>query len=414
MKSKLMSLSLVVVSLSLVLGHQGVQANLIYPLFLEARNVDMDFFESLPSKYSILDQCKMEYHGDILPTSNGYRLPWYYCTYLRVTQGWNGSVSHTGSMQYAYDFNHSEGAAVRAAQGGQVSYIKSDVSPDSCCSDSSCANHVNYVVINHSDSKATLYLHLRSVSVGVGTYVGRGQTIGTAGKTGWTSCATHLHFQRQDQGGWFKQSRPVYFEEYPGQELLVGTWYRSNNSWPGDYCMTSKTLFEEDNRSFSITPWTATDTNAWVSYENTAHSLRFHYPAEFVLIPHVWDSPTSGVFGESLHISVLDPQNNGIMGISVHPNLWDTPESFLAEMKRANHGISENMRYPFTEVLTRTEINGYPAVIFRWDNTITGRFQATAVAGPQWLYIFHLPEEVEMEKSRDLLSRMLRTFRILD
>jgi len=40
----------------------------------------------------------------------------------------------------------------------------------------------------------TRYLHLSSMAVGVGQWVGRGQQIGLSGNTG-TSAACHLHFE---------------------------------------------------------------------------------------------------------------------------------------------------------------------------------------------------------------------------
>ncbi|MBC7228555.1 MAG: M23 family metallopeptidase [Thermoflexales bacterium] len=72
----------------------------------------------------------------------------------------------------------------------------------------------------------------------MGQSVSQGQTIGTAGRTGWTYCQPHLHFQRQARGGWITNSQAVYFDEYPGQQLQRGQWYQSQNYWPGDCCPT--------------------------------------------------------------------------------------------------------------------------------------------------------------------------------
>ena len=348
--------------------------------------------------------------------SSPYRLPWVYCFYKQVTQGWDGSVSHTGNMQYAYDFNHSEGEAVRASLGGQISHIKSDVPADNCCSDSSCANNANYVVIDHYDGKSTLYLHLHSVYVGEGNYVNRGETIGTAGKTGWTSCAPHLHFQRQDQGSWFTQSRPVYFDEYPGIELQEDHWYRSGNSWPGDYCPTLDRMLSTDSdniHSSSTNTVDISDATTWFNYTNPFYDLRFRYPPSIELIPQVWTS-SSNNFQEDLHISFLDDSGKDIMSVSVHENQWIAPEEFFAEMERTARGDVEQIRYPFVQILGKTEIKGQPALVFDWDNMVTGQIRSVAVMGHEWMYIFHTwSGETQALKGRiDLMDRILKTLEI--
>lgn len=96
----------------------------------------------------------------------------------------------------------------------------------------------NYITLNHNDGTATLYLHLKynSVYVGVGQGVSQRQTIGLSGNTGWTGCSAHLHFQRQAQRNWITNAMPVYFNEYPGEQLQAGSSYRSLNYWPGDNC----------------------------------------------------------------------------------------------------------------------------------------------------------------------------------
>ncbi len=168
--------------------------------------------------------------------ARGYRLPWQYCLLQKVLQGWGESPSHnTTQMWYAYDFRLSEGAPVRAAKAGTVAFVQSG---QTVCGGYEYRNNANYVTIYHGDGTATLYLHLRDVYVSVGQSVLRGQTVGTAGRTGWTYCTPHLHFQRQGRGGWITNSQAVYFDEYPGQQLQRGSWYQSQNYWPGDFCPT--------------------------------------------------------------------------------------------------------------------------------------------------------------------------------
>ncbi len=133
------------------------------------------------------------------------------------------SPSHNNTqMWYAYDFGLSEGVPVRAARGGTVAFVQKE---KNLCGGFEFRNDANYVTIYHPDGAATLYLHLRDVYVSVGQSISRGQTIGTAGRTGWTYCNPHLHFQRRSQGAWITDSKAVYFDEYPGRQLQRYGWY---------------------------------------------------------------------------------------------------------------------------------------------------------------------------------------------
>ncbi|HDS11672.1 MAG TPA: M23 family metallopeptidase, partial [Candidatus Wirthbacteria bacterium] len=141
--------------------------------------------------------------------------------------------SHTGQMAKAYDFNTTEGEALRASASGTVTFTKKDVTT---CGGWSERNNVNRVVINHEHDAgyASLYLHMQNVAVSDGQYVRQGDYIGTSGKTGYTDtgsgCYPHLHFQRQAQGVWIGQSYEIYFDEYPGLQLQKGSFYISNNT----------------------------------------------------------------------------------------------------------------------------------------------------------------------------------------
>lgn len=77
-----------------------------------------------------------------------------------------------------------EGATLVAAADGVVNMSFSH------------ANAGNVIQINHGSGYFTTHLHLQSRSVGVGTTVTQGQTIGRVGKTGPTSNGhPHLHFE---------------------------------------------------------------------------------------------------------------------------------------------------------------------------------------------------------------------------
>jgi len=85
-------------------------------------------------------------------------------------------------MHSGVDFAASHGTSVSAADSGTV--IISGYN----------SSYGNYVVIDHGNGMTTLYAHLSSRSVGVGSSVSRGQQVGLVGSTG-VSTGPHLHFE---------------------------------------------------------------------------------------------------------------------------------------------------------------------------------------------------------------------------
>src|SRR5574341_840735 len=158
----------------------------------------------------------------------GYKLPYPGNTQRFLTQGWN-TGTHTGAQYYAYDFSMDPGTVIVAAKEGTVAAVR-EVFYDWQCG-AGYGGYVNYIVINHNDGRATAYLHLTHDGAWVvpGQWVQRGLHIGQSGKSGAPDCGGHLHFQKQYQGAWNAQSVPVYFDEYPGQQLFAGNWYLSQN-----------------------------------------------------------------------------------------------------------------------------------------------------------------------------------------
>jgi len=76
-----------------------------------------------------------------------------------------------------------EGATVRAAENGQVIYAGSGVE-----------GYGNLILIRHPNGYVSAYAHLEQINVAKGTVVNRGDSIGTAGKTGSVS-KPQLHFE---------------------------------------------------------------------------------------------------------------------------------------------------------------------------------------------------------------------------
>jgi hypothetical protein len=167
-----------------------------------------------------------------------YMLPFVKGTAVWVTQGNNSRYSHFGKAAYAFDYSlgpQDEGTLLLAAAGGTVDKAKEDT-PDDVCGGEAYAGRGNYLVIRHEDGFGDLYMHLKHGSVSefglsVGTQVVRGQAVARMGKTGYTDCRAHLHFQRQYGGASFwQQSVPVVFGDVPGDGVpKEGQRYVSQN-----------------------------------------------------------------------------------------------------------------------------------------------------------------------------------------
>lgn len=132
------------------------------------------------------------------PTTGTYRLPWRAGTSMRLTQDCNDSCcsDHVGDAKYAWDFANGGAFPVVAVRGGTVTHLKMNSTRG--CGTSSCVNDANVVVVDHGDGTHATYLHLQGGSLGAGVTCGgtvtRGQVLGTAGTTGW-STGIHLHLQ---------------------------------------------------------------------------------------------------------------------------------------------------------------------------------------------------------------------------
>lgn len=82
-------------------------------------------------------------------------------------------TSADGQRNDGMDIAASEGAPVRAAAAGTVTYAGNEL-----------RQYGNLVIIKHADGYITVYAHQASIGVKKGDQVAQGQTIGTAGTTG--------------------------------------------------------------------------------------------------------------------------------------------------------------------------------------------------------------------------------------
>lgn len=98
-----------------------------------------------------------------------------------------GYRASTGSNHTGVDIDgfQSAGAAIVAADSGTVIMAAYN------------GGYGNCIIIDHGNGISTLYAHLNSMSVGVGSSVTQGQTIGGVGNTGtcYGADGVHLHFE---------------------------------------------------------------------------------------------------------------------------------------------------------------------------------------------------------------------------
>ena len=140
-----------------------------------------------------------------------YSLPYAPGASFKVTQGYNGTYSHTGPEQYAIDWKMSPGTPVHATRDGVVVKIKDD--SDKGGPDRKFENAANYILIRHADGSIGNYAHLQKggAKVILGQKVKAGDWIGLSGNSGF-STGPHLHFAVfKTRNGSERESIPVKF-----------------------------------------------------------------------------------------------------------------------------------------------------------------------------------------------------------
>lgn len=179
-------------------------AKLVFESNRDLTRGNLDRNDNIP----LASNAPMEFKLPYPPNANGDK-GW------RVSQG-NQEGGHNNESEFAFDFGMPEGSNVAASAPGTVVSVKKTV-VDTECGGPEFANRGNYILLDHGDTTRTLYLHLchGCVFVGEREDVQRGQIIGRTGKTGYTNCGPHLHFQSQVIQGadWYTQSRKVTFAD---------------------------------------------------------------------------------------------------------------------------------------------------------------------------------------------------------
>ncbi|MGH2699908.1 MAG: murein hydrolase activator EnvC family protein [Actinomycetota bacterium] len=121
--------------------------------------------------------------GGGTPTNTGGQFLWPANGPLTSPYGYRTHpIFGDGRMHTGIDIGAGYGSAVFAASGGRVVFA------------GTMSGYGNAIVVDHGGGVGTTYNHLSGFSVGQGSSVSRGQTIGSVGCTGYCT-GPHLHFE---------------------------------------------------------------------------------------------------------------------------------------------------------------------------------------------------------------------------
>ncbi len=232
-------------------------------------------------------------------TPVNYNLPLQNSTMIQGGAGYSSPgncalTAHSGTMDFAYDFQSSTvGAHALASADGLVVFNTSSMTCNTVDTDS-CADYSaggcpgsflgNVVIIQHADGTYSKYAHmqLNSPQVAVGTNVCQGLYIGRQGHTGSTNgtfngCGDHLHFQRQTSPDLLGQSIAVDFSDVPSNPLSCGFSYNSASTEVAHTISSSSQNFGASggNGNVNLTStgcsWSAISNDSWITITSAAN-----------------------------------------------------------------------------------------------------------------------------------------------
>lgn len=153
----------------------------------------------------------------------------------------------TSSFHRGIDFAVACGTPIRASEDGVVIFAAYNGSAG------------NEVILSHPYSKRTEYMHMREISIAVGTVVKKGDVIGYVGTTG-ASTGCHLHWGTIDVGNY---RDPREFIAIYGDGLVVtGVGGAGGTATPIPAIRKKKPM--QLIRDTSPTYWLVTESGMWV------------------------------------------------------------------------------------------------------------------------------------------------------
>ena len=138
----------------------------------------------------------------------------------RISQGFNGSFSHTSEQsRFAIDIALPVGSAILAAREGTVVAVKDDYHMGGV--NEYFLDKANYVSVIHADGTFAFYGHilLGTAAVKPGDKVSAGTLLAKSGSSGFSS-GPHLHFVIQKSKGFAKTSVPFELINNQGQPFI--------------------------------------------------------------------------------------------------------------------------------------------------------------------------------------------------
>lgn len=160
-----------------------------YQMILRLKREAKEEFENQLRSYE--SQLKYVLDQASIPKSGSGALAWPLAK-VTITQKFGQTAfakagAYNGKGHNGVDFGTPTGTPLLAAADGFVEGTgNTDVH-------AGCYSYGKWILIRHNNGLTTLYGHLSQISVSVGQQVGRGDTIGYSGNTGY-STGPHLHF----------------------------------------------------------------------------------------------------------------------------------------------------------------------------------------------------------------------------